>query len=308
MVKSITHRDDSIHVIVRKERIGKEMAYEEKLLLGTVAAKQRTQDLAQQVEQLQKRGKIPTLTIMRVGERADDIAYEQSALKRMAKIGVACEVQGFPNNVEEEDFLTALRNNNENSCIHGILIFLPLPNHLDSKRIKNSIHPKKDIDCISPINAARLMNAEKGFVPCTPKAVIEMLKYYNIEMQGKNIVVIGRSMVVGKPLSLLLLNENATVTVTHSKTRNLSEITRQADIIICALGKARFLTGEYVTENSIVIDVGINVDENGALCGDADTQKLLPLVKAITPVPRGVGSMTTVMLAQQVIQACMEDE
>lgn len=279
------------------------VALEEKLLLGTTVAKDKTEQLREKVEALHEQGIKPKLVMMRVGDKADDLAYQRSALSRMEKVNILSEVQEFPNDVTEEVFLRQLEENNQNDEVHGILIFLPLPKHLDLKKVKECISPDKDIDAISPVNIARLMNAEECFVPCTPKAVMELLSYYNIPLQGKHVVVIGRSMVVGKPVSMLLLNENATVTMTHSKTTNLQELTKSADIIVCALGKSKFLTEEYVSSHSIVIDVGINVDETGALTGDADTEQILPIVKAITPVPRGVGSVTTVMLAKQVIES-----
>lgn len=279
------------------------VALEEKLLLGTTVAKDKTEQLREKVEELHKQGIKPKLVMMRVGDKADDLAYQRSALSRMEKVDILAEVQEFANDVTEEVFLRQLEENNENDEVHGILIFLPLPKHLDLKKVKACISPEKDIDAISPVNIARLMNAENCFVPCTPKAVMELLSYYNIPLQGKHVIVIGRSMVVGKPVSMLLLNENATVTMTHSKTTNLQELTKKADIIVCALGKSKFLTEEYVSSHSVVIDVGINVDETGALTGDADTQQILPIVKAITPVPRGVGSVTTVMLAKQVIES-----
>ena len=279
------------------------MVLEEKLLLGTTVAKDKTEQLREKVEELHKQGIKPKLVMMRVGDKADDLAYQRSALSRMEKVNILSEVQEFPNDVTEEVFLRQLEQNNQNDEVHGILIFLPLSKHLDLKKVKECISPDKDIDAISPVNIARLMNAEECFVPCTPKAVMELLSYYNIPLQGKHVVVIGRSMVVGKPVSMLLLNENATVTMTHSKTTNLQELTKRADIIVCALGKSKFLTEEHVSPHSIVIDVGINVDETGALTGDADTEQILPIVKAITPVPRGVGSVTTVMLAKQVIES-----
>lgn len=279
------------------------MVLEEKLLLGTTVAKDKTEQLREKVEELHKQGIKPKLVMMRVGDKADDLAYQRSALSRMEKVNILSEVQEFPNDVTEEVFLKQLEENNQSDEVHGILIFLPLPKHLDLKKVKECISPDKDIDAISPVNIARLMNAEECFVPCTPKAVMELLSYYNIPLQGKHVVVIGRSMVVGKPVSMLLLNENATVTMTHSKTTNLHELTKSADIIVCALGKSKFLTEEYVSPHSIVIDVGINADETGALTGDADTEQILPIVKAVTPVPRGVGSVTTVMLAKQVIES-----
>lgn len=279
------------------------MAFEEKLLLGTVVAKAKTEELSAQAEELKRRGVVPKLCIMRVGERPDDISYERGAVKRMQSIGIETQVQTFEQSITQEEFLHALVKNNEDKTIYGILIFMPLPKQLDVDEIKATILPSKDIDCISLENVAKLLTGEEGLVPCTPMAVIELMKYHKIEMKGKHVVVIGRSMVVGKPLAMLLLRENATVTICHSKTQDLDKLCREADIVVCALGKSKFLTSKYVHEKSTVIDVGIHVDEEGNMSGDVNFDEVAPVVAKITPVPRGVGSITTVVLAKQVLES-----
>lgn len=277
------------------------MSYEEKLLLGPSVAKEKAEELKKRVESLVSRGISPKLLIMRVGERSDDIAYERGACKRMELVGIESEVKTFPKDVSQETFLEELEKKNQDESIHGILIFMPLPKQLDADQIKAAISPEKDVDGISPFSIAKLMMGEEGFVPCTPMAVVEVLKHFQIPIEGSHIVVIGRSMVVGKPLSMLLLRENATVTICHSKTKNLKELCRKADIVICALGKAKFLTEDYVSENTIVVDVGIHVDEEGKMCGDAHFEEIVDKVKRITPVPKGVGSVTTTILAEQTL-------
>jgi methylenetetrahydrofolate dehydrogenase (NADP+)/methenyltetrahydrofolate cyclohydrolase len=189
---------------------------------------------------------------------------------------------------------------NEDKNVHGILIFRPLPGQLDEEVIKYLIDPDKDIDCMNPCNLAKVFEGDtEGLVPCTPAAVIETFKHYQIELQGANVVVIGRSLVVGKPLSMMLLKENATVTICHSKTKNMAEIAKKADIIVAAIGKAKFVTEQYVNEHSIVIDVGINDAGDGKMCGDVDYEALENIVRAITPVPGGVGSVTTSILLRR---------
>lgn len=279
------------------------MDHTEKLLLGTDVAREKTEDLKHRAENLKKRGIFPKLIIVRVGERPDDIAYERGACKRMDAVGIEAEVRKFSKDISQDIFLEELKKINEHDGVHGILIFMPLPKQLDADQIKASISPEKDVDGISPFNVAKLMMGEEGFVPCTPKAVIELLKHYRISMEGHHIVVIGRSMVIGKPLSMLLLRENATVTICHSRTKNLKELCGKADIVICAIGKPKFLTTDYVKHDTIVIDVGINVDDSGNLCGDADFDGIISTLKQITPVPKGVGSVTTTVLAEQVLMS-----
>ncbi|AKN32784.1 methenyltetrahydrofolate cyclohydrolase [Clostridium carboxidivorans P7] len=261
--------------------------------------------LTKEVEELKAKGITPKLTIVRVGANGSDLAYERGALKRCASIGIDTEVKELPENIEQDDFIAELKKVNEDKATNGILIFRPFPKQLDESVIKYIIAPEKDVDCFSPVNVAKLMEKdETGFAPCTPSAVIEILKHYNVPMKGKNAVVIGRSMVVGKPVSMLLLNENATVTICHSRTQDMPSVTSKADIVIVGIGKAKMIDSKYIGDEAVVIDVGINVDEKGNLCGDADTDSCIEKASMITPVPAGVGSVTTSILAKHVVKAC----
>lgn len=275
------------------------------VIKGKSVADKISEDLIKEIEGLKANGIIPKLAIVRVGARPDDLAYERGALGRAKKVGIEAEVKELPEDISQEDFIKELRILNEDDKVHGILVFRPLPKHLDEDVIKYEIAPQKDIDCFSPVNEAKLLEGdETGFPPCTPTAVIEMLKYYNVEMQGKNAVVLGRSMVVGKPAALLLLKENATVTICHSKTKEMDKIASKADILVAAIGKGKFVKENYVGKNAVVIDVGINVDEEGNLCGDVDFDEVENKTSMITPVPGGVGSVTTSILAKHVVKAC----
>ena len=246
----------------------------------------------------------PSLAIVRVGKKEDDIAYERGILKNCQKVNIKGEVYESPEDVTIEDFIKLLESLNRNPSIHGILIFRPLPKHLDESRIKHLIDPKKDIDCMNPLNLAKVFEGEyEGFSPCTPAAVMEITKRFNIDVVGKKTVVIGRSMVVGKPLSMMLLKENATVTICHSKTANLQSVSSDADILVAAIGKAKFVTEEFIKTGAVVIDVGINVDEEGKLCGDVDFETASKKASFITSVPGGVGSITTAVLLKHVILA-----
>lgn len=220
-------------------------------------------------------------------------------------IGIETEVKEYLEDILQEDFIAELKEVNGDKSTSGILIFRPFPGQLNENVIKYVISPEKDIDCFSPSNVAKLMQGDKtGFPPCTPTAVIEILKHYNVEMKGKKAVVIGRSMVVGKPVSMLLLNENATVTICHPKTQDMPNIASQADILVVGVGRAKMVKPEYVKEGAVVIDVGINVDESGNLCGDVDTEACMEKASMITLVPGGVGSVTTSILAKHVVKAC----
>ena len=246
----------------------------------------------------------PSLAIVRVGKKEDDIAYERGILKNCQKVNIKGEVYESPEDVTIEDFIKLLESLNRNPSIHGILIFRPLPKHLDESRIKHLIDPKKDIDCMNPLNLAKVFEGEyEGFSPCTPAAVMEITKRFNIDVVGKKTVVIGRSMVVGKPLSMMLLKENATVTICHSKTANLQSVSSDADILVAAIGKAKFVTEEFIKTGAVVIDVGINVDKEGKLCGDVDFETASKKASLITSVPGGVGSITTAVLLKHVILA-----
>ncbi|GKZ03811.1 bifunctional protein FolD [Paraclostridium bifermentans] len=275
------------------------------IIKGKPVADKISEDLKKEVKSLNEMGIKPKLAIVRVGERADDLAYERGALKRCQNIGIETEVVELDENISQDEFIKAIHKLNEDNKVNGILTFRPLPKHLSEDEIKYEISPKKDIDCFNPINTAKIVENDKtGYPPCTPTAVIEILKHYGINLTGANIVVLGRSMVVGKPLSMLLLNENATVNICHSKTRNLPEIASQADILVAAVGRAKMVKKDYVKDGAIVIDVGVNVDDQGNLCGDVDMEDVLDKVSMITPVPGGVGAVTTSILATNIVKAC----
>ena len=256
-------------------------------------------------EALVKDGIQPKLAILRVGAKPNDLSYEKGALKKCETIGIQTEVTELPEGTTQDEYIAALEKLNNDASVNGILTFRPLPEGIDEEVIKNVIAAEKDVDCFSPLNTAKLMEGDKsGFPPCTPTAVVEILKHYDVELNGANVAVLGRSMVVGKPAAMLLLNENATVTICHSRTKNLEKVTSQADILVAAVGRAKMIKENSVKEGAVVIDVGINVDENGNLCGDVDTASVQDKVSMITPVPAGVGSVTTSILAKHVVKAC----
>lgn len=275
------------------------------IIKGKPVADKISEGLIKEVNNLVTEGINPKLAIVRVGARADDLAYERGALKRCKTIGIETEVVELDENINQEEYIKVLHKLNEDKKINGILTFRPLPKHLNEDEIKYHIDPKKDVDCFNPINTAKIVeNDESGYPPCTPTAVVEILKHYDIELSGANITVIGRSMVVGKPVSMLLLNENATVTICHSKSKNLSEISSKSDVVVAAVGKAKMINNDYIKDGAVVIDVGINVDDEGNLCGDVDTDDIMDKARMLTPVPGGVGSVTTSILASHVVKAC----
>ncbi|CEP49619.1 bifunctional 5,10-methylenetetrahydrofolate dehydrogenase/5,10-methenyltetrahydrofolate cyclohydrolase [Paraclostridium sordellii] len=275
------------------------------IIKGKPVADKISEGLIKEVNNLVTEGINPKLAIVRVGARADDLAYERGALKRCKTIGIETEVVELDENINQEEYIKVLHKLNEDKKINGILTFRPLPKHLNEDEIKYHIDPKKDVDCFNPINTAKIVeNDESGYPPCTPTAVVEILKHYDIELSGANITVIGRSMVVGKPVSMLLLNENATVTICHSKSKNLSEISSKSDVVVAAVGKAKMINHDYIKDGAVVIDVGINVDDEGNLCGDVDTDDIMDKARMLTPVPGGVGSVTTSILASHVVKAC----
>ena len=259
-------------------------------------------------EALVKDGIQPKLAILRVGAKANDLSYEKGALKKCEIIGIETAVTELPDGTNQEEYIEVLQKLNNDSSVHGILTFRPLPEGIDEEVIKNVISPEKDVDCFSPMNTAKLMEGDKtGFPPCTPTAVVEILKHYNVPLKGANVVVLGRSMVVGKPVSMLLLGENATVTICHSKTKDLPQVCANADVLVAGVGRARMVTADYVKEGSVVIDVGINAKpEGGGICGDVDTDDVVGKASMVTLVPAGVGSVTTSILAKHVIKACKQ--
>nr|WP_312578489.1 tetrahydrofolate dehydrogenase/cyclohydrolase catalytic domain-containing protein [Sedimentibacter sp.] len=275
-----------------------------RIIKGKPVADAITLEVKKDVEHLKKSGILPKLKIIRIGEREDDIAYERAALKRMEMCGISCEVMTLQADISQDDFTAKLKTVNDDETVHGILLFRPLPKQIIEDKVKYIINPEKDIDCFNPVNVSKVMEGdETGFTPCTPTAAIEILKYYNVELRGKLAVIIGRSMVVGKPLSMMLLKEDATVMTCHSKTENLKELSSRADILIAAVGRANMITGDYIREGATVIDVGINVREDGSICGDVDTDSCLEKAGLITPVPSGVGSVTTSILARHLVKA-----
>ena len=247
---------------------------------------------------------VPKLAIVRVGENPDDMSYERGATKKLKSFGLDMASYVFPQDISDEAFKKAFKDINEDDEVTGILLLRPLPRTINEKDIENMIDPKKDLDGISPINIAKVFAGDTtGFSPCTAEAVIEVLKAYDIELTGKRVTVVGRSMVVGKTVSMLLLKENATVTMTHTRTVDLKKTCSDAEIVIAAAGRAKMLNSDYCGQDAVMIDVGINVDENGKLCGDVDYATLDGKASAATPVPGGVGTITTAVLAKHLIQA-----
>jgi methylenetetrahydrofolate dehydrogenase (NADP+) / methenyltetrahydrofolate cyclohydrolase len=274
-----------------------------KLLKGVEVALAINEHSQNQLKLLKNDGISPTLAIVRVGERDDDIAYEIGAVKRCEKVGVEVLHVVLPADILEAELLDEIEKLNFNSSVHGVLIFMPLPKHLDSEKVRRALSPEKDVDGITYGSLSGVFTGSgEGFSPCTAEACIEILDYYGIDCAGKNAVVIGRSLVVGKPVSMLLTAKNATVTLCHTKSIDIPSITRNADILIVAAGRPKVIGGEYFSENQTVIDVGINFLD-GSMCGDVDFTAAEPLVGAITPVPGGVGTVTTSVLVNHVVEA-----
>jgi methylenetetrahydrofolate dehydrogenase (NADP+)/methenyltetrahydrofolate cyclohydrolase len=276
-------------------------------LLGKPVADKITDEIKIEVKNLKKKNITPKLSIIRVGSNLSDMAYERGALKRMEKSGIETKIHELPEDINEDDFVSVLEEVNNDKDTHGILIFRPLPKQLREEKIKYTILPAKDVDCFSPVNVAKIFEGdESGLPPATPAAVIETLKHYDVDLKGKNVVVVGRSLVVGKPVSMMLLKENATVTICHSKTKELEKVASQGDILVAAVGRDRMINSKYIKKDAIVIDVGINVDSNGNMHGDVDFEDVKDKASMITPVPRGVGSVTTSILAKNVVKACKQ--
>ncbi len=286
-----------------------------KLLLGKEVTDALNAKLIERAEALKARGIHPTLGILRIGEDPSDLSYEKGATKRAELLGIAVEKIVLPADATKEAVLAEIDRLNADEKIHGVLMFRPLPKHLkaDTDEICNHLDPKKDVDCMTDLSNAGVFEgrADLGFAPCTPAACMEILDYYGIDCKGKNAVVIGRSLVVGKPAAMMLMGKNATVTVCHTKTVNTAEICRNADILISAAGVLNSLTKDFVRPGQVVIDVSINWDAEkinskggkGAIAGDAVFEEVEPIVEAITPVPGGVGSVTTSVLMKHVIEA-----
>lgn len=276
-----------------------------KILSGKEVAASLKNQLMEEVDRLKSKGMIPKLSIVMVGDRPDSASYIKGAVKRCESVGVECDVKQMPEDTTQEQFLLVLDELNKDESVNAIMIMRPLPSQISEDVVKYKISPEKDVDCFSPINVSKVMSSEEGgFAPCTPSAVMEILKYYGIELRSKKAVIIGRSMVVGRPLAMMMMKENATITICHTKTANLAEEARRAEILVAAAGKGKMVKRDMVGEGAVVIDVGINFDENGKMCGDVDFDDVSPVAGMITPVPGGVGSVTSTVLVKHVIEAC----
>lgn len=274
-----------------------------KLLTGKEVAQKMDQDIQKEVQELKAKGLNPALKIMIVGDAPDSLAYANSAKKMAEKNSIACDIEQLPGTTSQDAFVSTLKQRNADRNIHGIIVMRPFPKQISEDVVKYVLSPDKDVDCFNPVNAGKIMAGDMtGFPPATPQAVMEMLRFYQIPMSGKEAVVIGRSMVVGKPMSMLLLGENATVTVCHSRTQDLPGVCRRADILVAAIGKAKMITTNYIKPGATVMDVGINV-EGDKLFGDVDTEPAKEVAGAITPVPGGVGTVTTRVLLKHVVKA-----
>ena len=275
-----------------------------KRLLGKEVTAALNERIKADAEALKAKGVNPTLCIIRVGENESDISYERGATKRCETLGVACEKILLPEDVSQEELLATIDKVNKNDQIHGVLLFRPLPKHLDQSVIENALDPAKDVDCMTDGSMSGVFTGKNvGFPPCTPQACMEILDHYGIDCTGKKAVVVGRSLVVGKPAAMMLIKKNATVTVCHTSTLDTPSVVREADTDIAAAGRAGVVDDTYLRAGQVVIDVGINVNAEGKLCGDVDFEKAEPIVEAITPVPGGVGSVTTSVLVGHVVEA-----
>lgn len=261
-----------------------------------------------EVESLKNGGKETGLAVIIVGNDPASKVYVNNKKKGCAEVGINSYEYALPEETTTEELLTLINKLNGDSKVDGILCQLPLPKHIDEKIVINSIIPEKDVDAFHPVNTGHIMIGDYSFLPCTPAGIIEMLKFYNIEISGKECVVIGRSNIVGKPMAMLLLQNSGTVTVCHSKTQNLAEVTRRADILVAAVGKANFVTADMVKDGAVVIDVGMNRNSEGKLCGDVDFEGVKDKCSFITPVPGGVGPMTITMLLNNTLTASKNNQ
>lgn len=253
-------------------------------------------ELKEKVAKYKEQGIKITLAVVKVGNDPASAVYVRNKEKACEYVGINSKTLALPEETTEEELLNVVKELNEDKNVNGILVQLPLPKHIDESKVLLTIDSTKDVDGFHPVNVGKMVIGEDTFLPCTPAGIIEMIKRTDIDIEGKECVVIGRSNIVGKPMAMLMLKENATVTIAHSRTKDLKEVTKRADIIVAAIGKAKFVTADYVKEGAVVIDVGMDRDENGKLCGDVDFESVSKVASAITPVPGGVGPMTVTML------------
>lgn len=273
---------------------------------GKALAQKMQSKLAQKVQDLKdKEGIVPGLAVILVGEDPASHVYVRNKERSALQAGFKSEVVRVPDSISQAELIVLIDNYNKDCSIHGILVQLPLPAHIDDNDIILAINPQKDVDGFHPMNTGKLWSGQPVMLPCTPAGIMEMFREYEIDLEGKNSLIIGRSNIVGKPMAQLLLNQNATVTLTHSRTKHLPELARQADVLIVAIGKGHFVTKDFVKEGAVVIDVGMNRDDNGKLIGDVKYDDVAEVASYITPVPGGVGPMTITMLLEQTYQAAL---
>lgn len=279
-------------------------------LLGGPVAQKICENIIDRLEKAKKSDKyprrLPKLAIVRVGKREDDLAYERGAVKRTEKVGMDCETFEFDTDITNEEFQKEFIKINSDNDIDGILLFMPLPKHINTQEAIANFCPDKDLDGLTLGNMAALYAGTDGYAPCTAEAVIKLLEYSDIDVDGKNVTVIGRSNVIGKPVSMMLIDKNATVTVCHSHTKNLKDICQRAEILVAAIGRAKMIDDSYISDGTVVIDVGVNVDEDGNLCGDTDFESVSKKASLITPVPRGVGNITTSVLSEHLLRSYLK--
>jgi len=281
---------------------------ETQILKGAPVAAALNETMKADTAALKEKGIVPTLAVLRVGARADDLSYERGAMKRAAAVGIEVRNVVLPEDVDGDTFFRTLEELNEDASVHGILMFRPLPKHLDGEKARQMLVPSKDVDgCTDGSLAGVFTNTSLGFAPCTAQAAMEILHYYGIPVSGLRAAVIGRSLVIGRPVAMMLMHENATVTVCHTRTKDVPAVTREADLVIAASGQMESVGREYLREGQIVIDVGIGWnEEKQKLCGDVRFEEAEGLVSALTPVPGGVGSVTTAVLCRHVVDAAMK--
>ena len=274
------------------------------ILKGAPVVAALNEEMSREVESLKSIGIVPTLAIVRVGEREDDIAYERGAMKRCEKVGVEVKQVLLPGDCSEDALISTLQDLNNNSKVHGVLLFRPLPKYMDGDRVRNTLSPEKDIDGITDLSLAGVFaGTNTGYAPCTAQACMEIIDYYGIDPNGKKAVVVGRSLVVGKPAAMMLIGKNATVTVCHTRTVDMPAVCREGEILIISTGRPKIVDKRYLAPGQTVIDVGINILEDGSMCGDVDSDAAEGIVGAVTPVPGGVGTVTTSVLVKHVVQA-----
>lgn len=274
------------------------------LLKGKEVVDKLNEELLSRSDSLKEKGVTPTLGIVRLGERPDDMAYERGALKRAEKTGVSVKQFVFDADMTQDELIRQIDKINDDSEVHGVLMFRPLPSQIDDEAVRNELAPEKDVDGITDGSMAGVYSGSgQGYPPCTAEACIQILDHYGIDLKGKNVAVIGRSQVIGKPVTMMLIRKNATVTVCHTKTEDMAGICRNKDIIIAAAGHIGTVTKDFLSPGQVVIDVAINFDDEGKMCGDVDFDAAEPIIDAVTPVPGGVGTVTTSMLMKHVIEA-----